>query len=448
MNIIRPFCIQSYIVLVALCLAACGPSASPFDAAPQPQPIPTQAVQRATSIALQQTRVPFILQSLTLGGERWTIEQPQGIKPMAAANSKGVLWVQFPPMETNATIQNYAMHSLPQGEYAIMYTPLRAGGGALNQGATRLLELPRVLEHRTISVTSLSAANQKHFLLSTHELQHNAQNGGTTRIRWIDPDASTIKEVVTAVEGGGAFLTTAKNEQWLFWNTYRLGDTNMYDSDARAGLLDLQSGQTEPVVLGEPNVALRAHWADDGMLAYTHGGDQQAMLLDPATKQTIHSTQQPSAGATYSPRTPQPTAIGETVELLNPTIEPVFSGAVGWEYERVLVVDLDGNGTEERVVTLADAFVEDGQPLWDDGHRWQVYVEQQDGSKTTLYRQFLQLGRLDVSVSEALAGQIPTVLMFEHLPGRFRIYESSYQASQIQSSLVFERVLNTSSGAR
>ena len=161
---------------------------------------------------------------------------------------------------------------------------------------------------------------------------------------------------------------------------------------------------------------------------------------------TMLPTQEPSATAILPNQTVSPAAPSEVVDLLNPTVQPVVIGEPGWEYQRVLMSDLDGDGTQERIVTLADAFVQNGQPLWDDGHRWQVYIEEHDGSVTSIYRQFLQLGRLDVFVTEPVEGQHPTVLLLESLPSRFRSYETSYQTGHVQSRLMLERMLDTNAG--
>ncbi len=285
-----------YILIVCFCITACGsPSASSASpTAPLPgteQAISSsqsadQSISLPTPTVSLQTPVPRTSLSITLANTAWTIDQPQGIRPIIAAGTNGILWVQFPPMETNANIEQFAMAPLPRGDYTILYTPLRAGGGALADQAKLIARLPSTIGPNDVSVTSAQAVGASHFLLFSYELLHNAQNGGTTRIRWMAPDTNTIKELVAAPEGGGAFLTTASNQDWFFWSKYHLGETGAYASDAQAGLVNMQTGQNEAITLDGSNVAIRAEWASNGTLRYTSGDSQKLMLFDPLTKQS------------------------------------------------------------------------------------------------------------------------------------------------------------------
>jgi hypothetical protein len=113
------------------------------------------------------------------------------------------------------------------------------------------------------------------------------------------------------------------------------------------------------------------------------------------------------------------------VQLVDSTIPPAVAGEEGWHYQQSTDVDLTGDGHLERVVLTARVELYRGRPAWDDGQPWQVYVESQDGTRTYVYAQRLQLGTLTMRVSR---GEVhpPTVVLLEHLPDRLRVLEASY----------------------
>jgi hypothetical protein len=112
--------------------------------------------------------------------------------------------------------------------------------------------------------------------------------------------------------------------------------------------------------------------------------------------------------------TPQP-------DLVDSTITPAIAGRDGWNYHREVVLDLDGDGSTERVVLTARVEMIRGRPAWDDGQPWQVYLTQGTDSIRYLYAQRLQLGSLDMRV--AREDSASTVLLIEHLPDRLRLLE-------------------------
>jgi hypothetical protein len=106
---------------------------------------------------------------------------------------------------------------------------------------------------------------------------------------------------------------------------------------------------------------------------------------------------------------------------------PVDSGrirltdAVQWKHARHLMADLNGDGTEERVVLVSDVTIgTNAQPLWD-GHRWAVFVEDRD-QRTLLYGAFVPNGHVEVAIGEA--GR--TVLIAERTPHSLRTFVVAY----------------------
>ncbi|MFZ5813772.1 MAG: hypothetical protein ACOY93_00535 [Bacillota bacterium] len=75
-------------------------------------------------------------------------------------------------------------------------------------------------------------------------------------------------------------------------------------------------------------------------------------------------------------------------------------GTEGWTYRKVASADLDGDGDSERITVTSNAFVDPATRTvgWDDGHIWHVYVDEPDGTRTVIFANWVQMGRLEVSV--------------------------------------------------
>jgi hypothetical protein len=90
------------------------------------------------------------------------------------------------------------------------------------------------------------------------------------------------------------------------------------------------------------------------------------------------------------------------LNLVDPEQQPVTAPAPGWDYSRTLQADLDSDGAQETVHVLARVSRVPGridEYMWDDGQPWQVYI--QDGDRVThVYARFVQLGRLDVLITD------------------------------------------------
>ena len=131
------------------------------------------------------------------------------------------------------------------------------------------------------------------------------------------------------------------------------------------------------------------------------------------------------------------------VQLVDRAIPPAVAGEAGWNYQQSAQADLNGDGQLERVVLTARVEMYRGRPAWDDGQPWQVYIEAQDGRRTYVYAQRLQLGTLTMRVSRSDAGQPPTVVLLEQLPDRLSLYEASYiEPARISVAVRFQRDLD------
>ena len=102
--------------------------------------------------------------------------------------------------------------------------------------------------------------------------------------------------------------------------------------------------------------------------------------------------------------------------LTDTTIVAAEAGAKGWMYEQKVSVDFDADGQMETAVLISDVTLDAaGRPLWEDGHRWQVYVEEPTGERTYVYRQFLPNGSLAADVVRRESGS-RTLLLVERTP--------------------------------
>ena len=146
----------------------------------------------------------------------------------------------------------------------------------------------------------------------------------------------------------------------------------------------------------------------------------------------------------------EPPAVAEpspypTVDLVSPRLDDVAIGQAGWAHGQTATADLDGDGAPERAVIIANAEDYHGRVLWNDSQIWQAYVEEADGTRTYVYKRLLQLGSVTARLARPeSAGPIrpgdqpqpPTILLLEHTPQSFSVYEVRYtgpgQATAVQ----------------
>ncbi len=98
-----------------------------------------------------------------------------------------------------------------------------------------------------------------------------------------------------------------------------------------------------------------------------------------------------------------------------------------WRQRRLVGTDLDGNGDLKTVVLASDVTVRnDGTPLWEDGHRWAVFVEDGD-QRTLLYAAFVPNGHAEAAILEADSEGRRHVLIQERTPQQTRSLVVSYE---------------------
>lgn len=101
--------------------------------------------------------------------------------------------------------------------------------------------------------------------------------------------------------------------------------------------------------------------------------------------------------------------------------------AAAWAYRRTAVADLDGDAVPERLVVASDVFVtDDGEPLWDDIHRWAVYVEEDDAARTLVYSAFAPPGGVSVAVGAPAESGLRRIVVVEQGPRRGRLLLAEY----------------------
>jgi hypothetical protein len=136
------------------------------------------------------------------------------------------------------------------------------------------------------------------------------------------------------------------------------------------------------------------------------------------------------------------TAATPDVSLVDTSIAPAIAGRDGWNYRQEASADVTGDGVAERIVLTAHVEMLRGQPVWDDGQAWQVYVEHADTTRTYLYANRLQLGTLSMRLARPGSGQAATIVLIEHLPDRLRVAEAAFTGGRLVTRLLLERALD------
>ena len=120
---------------------------------------------------------------------------------------------------------------------------------------------------------------------------------------------------------------------------------------------------------------------------------------------------------TTATTTPPPHVLQLTVEQ-----------ASAWKHRQGINADLDGDGAEETVILASDVVMSDrGVPLWEDGHRWAVIVED-DGHRSIVYSAFVPNGFAEAAVLEPSGGR-REVLIQERTPQQLRTLTIRYDGS-------------------
>lgn len=175
------------------------------------------------------------------------------------------------------------------------------------------------------------------------------------------------------------------------------------------------------------------------VLAFSACDDGSADVPDTTRSPATAEARDHAAPADTTPTAPR---IDASV-LVDRDIPPAVAGEEGWDYQLSTTADFDGDGQAERAVITARVEMVRGQPAWDDGQPWQVYVEEADGTRTYIYAQRLQLGPLVMRVTLAEDSGRPAIVLLEHLPDRIRLFEAEYGGpSDVSVSEVYNRRLD------
>jgi hypothetical protein len=116
--------------------------------------------------------------------------------------------------------------------------------------------------------------------------------------------------------------------------------------------------------------------------------------------------------------------------LTDTTMALAKAGDPGWAYVQRATVDFDADGELETAVLISDVTLDaTGAPLWEDGHRWQVYIEEPTGERTYLYRRFLPNGSLAADVVRRDSGT-RSLLLVARTPHQLTIHEIKYSGPE------------------
>jgi hypothetical protein len=115
-------------------------------------------------------------------------------------------------------------------------------------------------------------------------------------------------------------------------------------------------------------------------------------------------------------------------DLIQARVPPAAAGDSGWRYQQSVVADMDDDGKDETVYLISDVTLDaGGAPLWEDGHRWQVYIREDDGAVTRLYARFLPNGKLTAEIVTPASGSALGLVLLEQTPSRIALYEFRYR---------------------
>lgn len=146
-------------------------------------------------------------------------------------------------------------------------------------------------------------------------------------------------------------------------------------------------------------------------------------------------------GIACSQPTPEDAAIARTsaqdraeaqpdtvADLIQARVPAALAGDSGWRYQQQVVADIDGDDEDETVVLISDVMLDaSGQPMWEDGHRWQVYVREADGRVTRLYARFLPNGKLTAELAMPPGGATHGIVLIEQTPTHIGVFELRYR---------------------
>lgn len=116
--------------------------------------------------------------------------------------------------------------------------------------------------------------------------------------------------------------------------------------------------------------------------------------------------------------------------MIDATVPSALAGDSGWKYAQRVTADLDGSGAEEEAVLMCDVALDArGRPLWEDGHRWQLYVRETGGKRevTRLFARFIPNGKVTAELGVPSAGSKNWIVLLVQSPERLGVYEFEYR---------------------
>jgi hypothetical protein len=181
------------------------------------------------------------------------------------------------------------------------------------------------------------------------------------------------------------------------------------------------------------------------LYAVRHAGLVAALVIGCATEKTADqdsASLSPDSSRVVRGAGPAPASIEQ---LIDPRIPRAVAGQEGWKYQQRVSADLDGDSVVETAVLISDVSLDArGQPMWEHGHRWQVYVEEPDGTRTYLYARFLPNGKLTAELTQPQSTNAPTITLIEQSPTTLAVYEIAYNGvGKAEVGLRFERTLRS-----
>lgn len=115
-------------------------------------------------------------------------------------------------------------------------------------------------------------------------------------------------------------------------------------------------------------------------------------------------------------------------DLIQARVPRAAAGDSGWMYAQQAVADIDGDDEDETVVVISDVTLDaGGAPLWEDGHRWQVYVRERDGTMTRLYARFVPNGSVTAEIVTPPSGTTLGLVLLERSASHIGVYEFRYR---------------------
>jgi hypothetical protein len=137
--------------------------------------------------------------------------------------------------------------------------------------------------------------------------------------------------------------------------------------------------------------------------------------------------------------------VASVEQLIDPRVPRAVAGQQGWQYQQRVSADLDVDGTMEVAVLISDVGLDArGLPMWEHGHRWQVYVQEPDGTRTYLYARFLPNGKLTAELTQPQSTNAPTISLIEQSPTSLALYEIAYNGvGKAEIGMRFERSLQS-----